>query len=75
MDNSNQPSNKPLCVIMEEAKVEFTKAINQAIVKTQLPAYLAENIILGILADVRAQKTAEILAEITAANKPPAEEE
>ena len=74
MDNSN----KPLCVILEEAKVEFARAFNQASVKTKLPAYLVESVLLGILADVRAQKAVEIVGEMNAATAPPtpiAEEE
>ena len=68
MDNSN----KPLCVLLEEAKAEYTRAFNEATAKTRLPAYLCENILLGILADVRAQKAVEIVAEMNAAKEPPA---
>ncbi len=68
-------SNKPLCVILEEARAEYVKAFNEVTAKTRLPAYLCENILLGILADVRAQKTVEIVAEMNAATKPAAEEE
>ncbi len=68
MDNSN----KPLCVILEEAKIEFARAINQASAKTKLPAYLVESVLLGILADVRAQKAVEIVTEINTSTEPPA---
>lgn len=68
MDNSN----KPLCVILEEAKIEFARAINQASAKTKLPAYLVESVLLGILADVRAQKAVEIVTEMNTSTEPPA---
>ena len=45
MDNSK----KPLCVILEEARAEYVRAFNEATAKTRLPAYLCENILLGIL--------------------------
>ena len=70
MDNSK----KPLCVILEEARAEYVRAFNEATSKTRLPAYLCENILLGILADVRAQKAVEIIAEMNAATEPTPEE-
>lgn len=70
MDNSN----KPLCVILEEAREEYIRAFNEVTAKTRLPAYLCENILLGILADVRAQKAVEIVAAMNAATEPATEE-
>ena len=67
-------NNKPLCVILEEAKAEYTRAFNEATAKTRLPAYLCESIVLGILADVRAQKAVEIVSAINAATEPNSEE-
>ena len=71
MDNSN----KPFCVILEEARAEYVRAFNEATAKTRLPAYLCEGILLGILADVRAQKAAEIVTATNAAPVTAPEEE
>ena len=61
MDNSN---NKPLSVLMEEARARITIAVNQAMAMSHLPAYLCEGILLGILADVRNSKNLEVISDI-----------
>lgn len=57
-------NNKPLSVILEEARQKFAVAINRAIEETKLPAYLCEGFLLEALAELRAQKCSEILADI-----------
>lgn len=56
----------PLVVIMEQTKAEIVGSINETLSKVNLPAYLVEGIILGVLADIREQKTFEVVSECTA---------
>lgn len=64
-----------LIIILERARAILKNALNRVIAETALPAYLIEGIILDLLADVRAQKAAEIAAEYEDALKqiPPPE--
>lgn len=57
---ANEKKNIPLSVIMEEAKKGYVKAIQEVNEKFKLPAFLAEPILSGILADVRQQKNLEL---------------
>ena len=52
-----------LIIILERARAILKNALNRAIAETALPAYLIEGILLDLLAEVRAQKAAEIAAE------------
>lgn len=52
-----------LPIILERARSILRNAINRVIKETALPAYLIEGILLDLLADVRAQKAAELAAE------------
>lgn len=52
-----------LIIILERARAILKNALNRVIAETALPAYLIEGILLDLLADVRAQKAAEIAAE------------
>ena len=64
-----------LIIILERARAILKNALNRAIAETALPAYLLEGILLDLLAEVRAQKAAEIAAEYEGALKqipPPA---
>lgn len=64
-----------LPIILERARSILRNAINRVIKETALPAYLVEGILLDLLADVRAQKAAEIAVEYEDALKlipPPA---
>ena len=64
-----------LIIILERARAILKNALNRAIGETALPAYLLEGILLDLLADVRAQKAAEIAVEYEDALKlipPPA---
>lgn len=53
-----------LSIIIERGRVILRSALNRVITETALPAYLVEGILLDLLADVRAQKTNEITAEL-----------
>ena len=64
-----------LIIILERARAILKNALNRAIAETALPAYLIEGILLDLLAEVRAQKVAEIAVEYEEALKlipPPA---
>ena len=67
-----------LMLILERARAILHNALSRAINETALPAYLIEGILLDLLAEVRAQKAAEIAAEYEDALKlipPPAPQE
>lgn len=51
-----------LAEIMENTKSKVNESVMRALEEANLPAYLAEGIILGVLADIRERKAAEILA-------------
>ena len=64
-----------LIIILERARAILKNALNRVIAETALPAYLIEGVLLDLLADVRAQKAAEIAVEYEDALKlipPPA---
>lgn len=51
-----------LAEIMENTKAKINESVMRTLDEANLPAYLAEGIILGLLADIRERKSAEILA-------------
>lgn len=57
---ANEKKNVPLSVIMEEAKKGYIEGIQKVNEKFNLPAFLAEPILSGILADIRQQKNIEL---------------
>ena len=64
-----------LIIILERARAILKNALNRVIAETALPAYLIEGVLLDLLAEVRAQKAAEIAVEYEDALKlipPPA---
>lgn len=56
----------PLNVTMERTRTQLVQAFNQVMSEARLPAYLLEGILEGILADVRSQKNAELVAAMSA---------
>ena len=48
--------------IMEKTKAKVNESVTRTLEEANLPAYLAEGIILGVLADIRERKAAEMLA-------------
>lgn len=59
-ENKNQ---KPLSVMMENAKAMMIASFNQVRAETALPAYLMEGIVLDLLAQVRNQKNLELVSD------------
>lgn len=57
---ANEKKNVPLSVIMEEAKKGYIEGIQKVNEKFNLPAFLVEPILSGILADIRQQKNIEL---------------
>ena len=57
---AKEKKNVPLSVIMEEAKKGYIEGIQKVNEKFNLPAFLAEPILSGILADIRQQKNIEL---------------
>ena len=57
---ANEKKNVPLSVIMKEAKKGYIEGIQKVNEKFNLPAFLAEPILSGILADIRQQKNIEL---------------
>lgn len=55
--------NTPLNVMIEQAKMKMVNSFNQVVQESHLPAYLIEGILLGILADVREQKSMELTSD------------
>ena len=61
----NEQNNTPLNVRMEYVKAQMIQAFNRVVADSQLPAYIIEGIVTGILADLRAQSNAELIAALT----------
>lgn len=59
-ENKNQ---KPLSVMIENAKAMMIASFNQVQAETALPAYLMEGIVLDLLAQVRNQKNLELVSD------------
>ena len=53
-----------LAYILESVKRDINAAISQIVQASGMPGYLLEGIIEGVLADVRAQKNAELQLEL-----------
>ena len=53
-----------LVFILESVKRDINVSINQIVQASGMPGYLLEGIIEGVLADVRAQKNAELQLEL-----------
>lgn len=56
-------NQKPLSVMMENAKGMMISAFNEIQAETSLPAYLMEGIVLDLLAQVRNQKNLELVSD------------
>lgn len=60
-----------LSVHMERTRLALVQAVNGVLIESKLPAYLLEGIVEGILADIRRQKNAELVAALQqSADKP-----
>lgn len=60
---ANEKKQIPLSVIMEEAKKGYIEGIQKVNERYNLPAFLAEPILSGILADIRQQKNLELASD------------
>lgn len=55
-----------LPIIMEQTKTMMRNAYNEVRRTTRLPAFLMEGILVELLAEVRNEKNAEIMSQVTA---------
>lgn len=60
------PGDKPLSLIIENAKLQTVRAVNQVRAASGLPAYLFEGIIVSILADIKEEKNFEMSRDFAA---------
>ena len=60
--------NIPLSIMLENARGTMIEGINQIMQESNLPAYLIEGILVGILADVRNQKNLELASDYNSMN-------
>lgn len=58
-----------LSEIIEVTSQKFNAAAIQILSESGLPAYLAEGIVVGLLADIREKKAAELTQELSDQNK------
>lgn len=58
----------PLSVMLENVKGRMTSSFGQIMQESNLPAYLIEGILVGILADVRNQKNLELASDYNSMN-------
>lgn len=52
--------DKPLIVILDEARKMTIQSINDILAKTKLPAFLMEGIVMEVLSDIRKLKNIEL---------------
>lgn len=65
----------PLSVMLENIKGRMTSSFGQIMQESNLPAYLIEGILVGILADVRNQKNLELASDYNSMNHEEKKEE
>lgn len=65
----DKKKNIPLSILLENAKGKFINAFNQILEETNLPAYLMEGIIVEVLAETRARKNIELVADYNSMNQ------
>jgi hypothetical protein len=65
----------PLSVMLENVKGRMTSSFGQIMQESNLPAYLIEGILVGILADVRNQKNLELASDYNSMNHEEKKEE
>ena len=72
---ANEKKQIPLSVIMEEAKKGYVEGIQKVNERFNLPAFLAEPILSGILADIRQQKNLELASDYASLQNQESEKE
>ena len=60
---ANEKKQIPLSVIMEEVKKGYIEGIQKVNERYNLPAFLSEPILSGILPDIRQQKNLELASD------------
>lgn len=56
--------NPPLSLVLQKARMEMIKATNDVMQAYGLPPCLMDGIVSGLLADIRAQATSELVRDI-----------
>lgn len=68
-------NDRPLVLVMEEAKNEIAGTVLRVKVQTGLPYSILDGILSSVLADVRKDTCAEIAAAAQSQQEPPEEEQ
>ena len=68
-------NDRPLVLVMEEAKNEIAGTVLRVKVQTGLPHSILDGILSSVLADVRKDTCAEIAAAAQSRQEPPEEEQ
>lgn len=61
--------NKPLSILLEQARMNILNATNQAIQESNLPSYLIEGVLCDVLSDIRKQKAVELVMDYEKMNE------
>lgn len=54
-------SEKPLMIVIEEAKAQLFAAFNSIVKETKLPSFLLEGVVNDLLSDIRRQKNIDLM--------------
>lgn len=68
-------NDRPLVLVMEEAKNEIARTVLKVKIQTGLPCSILDGILSSVLADVRKDACAEIAAVAQSWQEPPEEEQ
>lgn len=68
-------NDRPLVLVMEEAKNEIAGTVLKVKIQTGLPYSILDGILSSVLADVRKDTCAEIAAATQSQQEPPEEEQ
>ena len=60
----NKPSEPPLTMLLQQARLQMIKATNEIMQNYGLPAAMMDGIVAGILADIRSQVTTDLIVDI-----------
>lgn len=52
---------KPLMIVIEEAKAQLFTAFNNIVKETKLPSFLLEGVVNDLLSDIRRQKNIDLM--------------
>ena len=54
-------SEKPLMIVIEEAKAQLFTAFNNIVKETKLPSFLLEGVVNDLLSDIRREKNLDLM--------------